>query len=239
MSRGRTFSATATVRPSGGSAGTGRPRRSRAFTLVEVLLALALLAALLAALNQFVFSITEAWTKDRDRFVFVQHTRAVTRHVDEMLQTAINHARSSGTTSGAPAIDELHVPGGTTAELLAFDLPGGVRLFVWPAKPLPEVRCGLGFKPDEGLVVYWKSRLEEDFATADMRMTVISPFVTGISYDYYDTDKQTWSNEDTLQEDSTGAFQTPQRVRLKFARHGQEIEQIIPLTMTREGVPAY
>ena len=218
----------------------GRPSAGiRAFTLVEVLLALALLAALLAALNQFVFAITEAWTKDRDRFVFVQHARAVTRHVDGMLQAAINQARASGSTLGAPAIDELRVPGGTTADLLAFDLPNGDRLFNWPARPLPEVRCGLALRPDEGLVVYWKSRLEEDFATADLRMTVISPFVTGLTYDYYDADKQTWSNEDKLQEDSTGAFPVPKRIRLKFTRNGQQVEEIIPLTTTQEGLPAY
>ncbi len=214
--------------------------RRAGFTLIEVLLALALLAALLAALNQFVFAITEAWTKDRDRFVFVQHARAVTRHVDELLQTAINNAHASGTTTGAPAIDELRVPGGTSSDLLAFDLPNGDRLFNWPGRPLPEVRCGLGLKPDEGLVIYWKSRLEEDFATADLRMTVISPFVTGLTYDYYDTDKKTWSNEEKLQADSTGAYQTPRRVRLKFSRNGQEIEEIIPLAaVTQEGIPAY
>jgi prepilin-type N-terminal cleavage/methylation domain-containing protein len=210
-----------------------------AFTLVEVLLALALLAALLAALNQFVFAITEAWTKDRDRFVFVQHARAVTRHVGEMLQTSANSARASGTTTGAPAVDELRIPGGTPAEFLAFDLPNGDRLFTWPSRPLPEVRCGLGFRPGEGLVLYWKSRLEEDFATADMRMTVVSPFVTGLSFDYYDADKQSWSNEEKLQESATGTYATPQRLRIKFARNGQQVEEIIPLTTTTEGLPAY
>jgi prepilin-type N-terminal cleavage/methylation domain-containing protein len=217
-----------------------RPQRSaRGFTLIEVLLALALLAALLAALNQFVFAITEAWVKDRDRFVFTQHARAVTRHIDELLQTASNSARASGSTTGAPAVDELRVPGGTPTDLLAFDLPNGDRLFNWPSRPLPEVRCGLGVRPDEGLVIYWKSRLEQDFATADMRMTVISPFVTAVSYDYYDTEKKLWSTEEKLQEDATGNYQTPRRVRLKFARNGQEIEQIIPLAVNQEGLPAY
>jgi prepilin-type N-terminal cleavage/methylation domain-containing protein len=209
------------------------------FTLVEVLLALALLAALLAALNQFVFAITEAWTKNRAQFVFVQHARAVTRHLDGLLQAAASHARASNTTIGAPVVAEMRLPGGSTEQLLTFDLPNGDRLLAWPGRPLPEVRCALAWHADEGLVLYWKSRLEEDFATADPRMTVISPLVTAISYDYYDAATESWSNEDKPQEDSTGAFQLPRRVRIRFARNGQEIEEIIPLAALREGLPAY
>jgi prepilin-type N-terminal cleavage/methylation domain-containing protein len=216
-----------------------RRPRSSAFTLIEVLLALGLLAALLAALNQFVFSITEAWTKNHDQFVFVQHTRAVSRHIDEMLQAATNNARSSNTTLGAPAVTELRVPGGVTADLLAFDLPVGDRLFTWPGLPLPEVRCALDWRKDEGLVVYWKSRLELDFATADPRMTMISPFVTAISYDYYDATKDTWSTEQELQKDTTGAYLTPRRVRLHFKRNNQELEEVIPLSVSQQGLPAY
>jgi prepilin-type N-terminal cleavage/methylation domain-containing protein len=215
------------------------PRSEGGFTIVEVLLALALLAALLAALNQFVFAITESWTKSRAQFVFAQHARAVTRHVDGLLQTAASQARASSSTSGTPAIAELRVPGGGTAELLTFDLPNGDRLLTWPGRPLPEVRCALGWRADEGLVIYWKSRLEEDFATADPRMTVISPFVTGLSYDYYDAATESWSNEDKPQEDSSGAFQVPRRLRIRFAREGREIEEIIPLAATQEGLPAY
>jgi len=214
-------------------------RHAGGFTLVEVLLALALLAALLAALNQFVFAITEASTRNHDRFVFTQHTRAVTRHIDELLQTAANRARASGATAGTPAIAELRLPGGGTAELLTFDLPAGDRLFSWPDKPLPEVRCALAWRPDEGLVIYWKSRLEEDFATADPRMTVVSSFVTALSYDYYDETLERWTNEEAVQEDGTGAYVSPRRLRLRFARNGQEIEEVIPLSVNPEGLPVY
>ena len=216
-----------------------KSRVSAAFTLVEVLLALALLAALLAALNQFVFAITEASTKNHDRFVFAQHTRAVTRHLDAMLQTATLNVRASQVNAGAPAAAEMRLPENSTAALLVFDLPAGDRLFTWPDRPLPEVRCALAWRPDEGLVLYWKSRLEEDFATADPRMTVVSSFVTALTYDYYDAGTDSWSVEEELQEDGAGTLQLPRRLRLRFARNGQEFEEVIPLAVNPEGLPVY
>ncbi len=214
-------------------------RRRAAFTLIEVLLALALLAALLTAINQFVFSITEAWTKNQDRFIFVQHTRAVTRHLDELLQTAANSARASTPVAGAAAPAEMRVPEGGTADLLAFDLPVGDRLFVWPSTPLPEVQCALAWRKEDGLVLYWKSRLEADFADGNPRMAVLSPFATALSYDYYDATTDTWSTEDALQKDSAGNYETPRRLRIKFHRKDQDIEETIALPVIQQGLPAY
>ena len=212
-----------------------------AFTLIEVLLALALLAALLMAINQFVFSITEAWTKNRDQFVFVQHTRAVTRHLDEMMQAAANSSRSSNVTAGAPAVAEMRLPDGAGAtEVLVFDLPEGDRLFTGPGEGLPEIQCGLGWRKEDGMVLYWKSRLEADFATIDARMVVVSPFVTGVTYDYYDATTKVWKNEEELKVNPAGNHELPRRLRLRFARQGQAIEEVITLPVSpQEGVPVY
>ena len=210
-----------------------------AFTLIEVLLALVLLATLLTAINQFVFSITEAWTKHHDEFLFVQHTRAVSRHIDELLQTSANRARASSPSAGAPGIEEMRVPEGGTENLLAFDLPAGDRLLVWPGNPLPEVQCALAWRKEDGLVLYWKSRLETDFATANPRMAVLSSFVTGLTYDYYDSATDTWSAEKEPQKDSTGALLVPRRVRLHFQRKNHEYEEIIVVPAITEGLPAY
>ncbi len=214
-------------------------RGAGGFTLIEVLLALALLAALLLSINQFVFSITEAWTKNQDQFIFVQHTRAVTRHLDELLQTATAYARGGSPAAGAPAIAEVKTPEGTTADLLAFDLPVGDRLFVWPAAPLPEVQCALAWRKEDGLVLYYKSRLETDFADANPRMAVLSPFVTALTYDYYDTTTETWSTEETLQKDSAGNYEAPKRIRIKFHRKKQDYEEIIALPALTQGLPGY
>ncbi len=216
-----------------------RPRGASAFTLVEVLLALVLLAALLAALNQFIFSITELWTQRQERFVFAQHARAVSRRINTLLETAAGSARRSGVTAGAAAPAGLLLPDGGNETLLAFDLPGGDPLMIWPERPLPEVRCALGWNRADGLVLYWKSRLELDFDTAPSRKAVLSPFVTTVSYDYYDATTQTWETEDALR--ATGAtVETPARVRLVFQRKKESIEEIIALPdPTAEGLPAY
>jgi prepilin-type N-terminal cleavage/methylation domain-containing protein len=228
------------TKPTPGGAPAGRrPVSAGGFTLVEVLLALVLLAALLTAINQFVFSITEAWTKNRDEFVFVQHTRAVARHLDEMLQTSASRARASNPAAGAPGMAEAMLPEGGTADLLAFDLPVGDRLFVWPATPLPEVQCALAWRKEDGLVLYWKSRLETDFATAKPRMAVLSSFVTSLTYDYYDSGKDAWSNEEEPQKDATGALMVPRQLRLHFHRKDRDYEEVLVVPQIKEGLPAY
>jgi prepilin-type N-terminal cleavage/methylation domain-containing protein len=62
--------------------------QSRGFTLLETLLASALLGALLLALNFFVFSMAEIWGQGSERRLFEQHVRAVTREVEELIRTA-------------------------------------------------------------------------------------------------------------------------------------------------------
>jgi len=215
------------------------PRDEGGFTLIEVLLALALLAALLTAINQFVFSITEAWTKNQDQFIFVQHTRAVTRHLDELLLASAASARGNTPAAGAPAVAEVRLPEGGTDDLLTFDLPMGDRLLTWPSTPLPEVQCALAWREADGLVLYYKSRLEEDFADANPRMAVLSPFATSLTYDYYDTTTELWSTEDSLQKDSSGNYEAPRRIRIKFKRKNQEYEETITLPAITEGLPGY
>lgn len=225
---------------SGAGGGIGNPAlQRRGFTLLEVLLALVLLAALLASLNQFIFSITEVWTRRQEQFVFVQHARAVTRHVSGLLETAAASARRSATTEGSAAVAECLLPDGVRENLLQFDLPEGDRLLAWPGPPLPEVVCALGWREGEGLVLYWKSRLELDFGTAPLRQTVLSPYVAGLSYDVVDPLTGEWRRETELRPDAEGALPGPGQVRLRFRRGPQELEEVIRLPDAAvQGVPS-
>ena len=215
-------------------------RGRRAFTLVEMLLALSLFALLMTALNFVVFSMAEAWGRGREERLFAQHARAVTRHLDGMLHAALRQAVASGQGEGALSPVAVKLPGGGEANLVTFILPAGDRLLPWPAgAALPDVACSLAAEKGKGLVLYWRSRIELDYGEEPPRELVVSPYVTSCTYDYLDTSLGSWTNEPEIKKDTSGQPLAPNRLRLKFTRGKQDIETVIVMPVTGEGLPPF
>ena len=219
------------------------PRRvSPGFTLLEILLSLALVALILVALNTFVFSMGELWGRNSDVRLFDQHVRAVTRFLNRELRAAVlpPAAVARSTPIGLQDVTPQY---GLQEKLLTFELPSGSRLLVWPdpKRPLPEVVCSLQARQNEGLLLLWHSRLEQNFTTDPPRETVITPLVTALAYDYYDTDANRWTTETTLKPDPNGGTTPllPQRLRLKFAYGKMTSESVITLPVATEGLPLF
>ena len=218
------------------SIGRGVPKHSRAFTLLELLLSVALVGLLLVAMNQFIFSMGELWGRGADVRLFDQHVRAVTRFVERTLRsTAVPTARGVS----ALGVQELRLPDGPTGTLLTFELPEGSRVLRWPGAPLPDVVCALGVRQDQGLVLYWHSRLEQRFNDEPPRATVLTPLVTGMSYDYYNDAQKSWQNSQTLQRDSSGQWPLPTRLRLKFTYGKLTRETIVTLPAATRALPLF
>lgn len=222
--------------------GTARSTSSlgdrRGFTLMEILLALALVALLLVALNTFVFSMGELWGRRTDERLFEQHARAVTRFLEHELRAAAlpPAARANSTPI---ALQEIRPQNGMMEKLLTFELPAGSRLFTWPERPLPEVLCSFQVRPNEGLVLLWHSRLEKNFETDPPRETVVTPLITGLSYDYYEVDTNRWTSETALKLDPQGQPMTPQRLRLKFTYNRLTRETVVTLPTPGEALPTF
>lgn len=214
-------------------------RSSRAgFTLLELLLALALLASLLAAVNLFVFSMGELWGRNSERRLFDQHVRAVTRHVEDMLRSA---SRPSVAAPGENPFTPRQIPltGGLPETLLTFELPESPRLATWADQPLPDVQCCLLVRERTGLFLGYRSRLELRFYEDPAKLVLISPFVTALDYEYYQVDFNTWQSGRELRRDPQGHWLTPTRLRLKF-EHGEfKAESVILLPAVIDGPPAY
>jgi prepilin-type N-terminal cleavage/methylation domain-containing protein len=209
-------------------------RSSRGFTLLEMLIALALVGLLMVALNTVIFSMGELWGRNTDLHLFDQHVNAVTR----FLQNQLNEASipSAARANSSPVAPMSVTPASAMADnLLSYELPAGDRYFTWPGHPLPEVVCSWQVRPNDGLYILWHSRLEMNFATTPPRETRITPLVTGMTYDYYNASTQQWTNVTTFQTDASGNPTAPNRIRMTFA-YGKLTPRTVILTVP--AVPA-
>jgi hypothetical protein len=203
---------------------------------VEVLLALALLVALLFALNTFIFSMSELWGQNRQQRLFDQHVRAVTRYVGELLQRAAlapAEGRGLRVAPGAVSIS-------SGEPRLTFDLPAGDRLLPWPDHPLPDVQCALEVVSARGLVLQWQSRWEIDFEKTAPRSAVLSPLVTRLDYDYYQVASSAWQTLPSPPPASTaGQWQLPARLRLHFQYQKFTADTVVRVPAPTAALPAF
>jgi prepilin-type N-terminal cleavage/methylation domain-containing protein len=207
---------------------------ARAFTLIELLLALALLTLLMTALLTFVFSMGEIWGRGGERRLFEHHVNAVTRHVESMLVRAAWPRGGAGANEPF-AVREVRPATGPAAVLLGFDLLDGDRLLEWPDAPLPEVRCHLALDPGRGLVLHWQSRLEHEADKKPPRTILVSPLVARLAYVYRDENLRGWRREPEPIRRGAGEWLLPDRLELTF-RQGN-FEAVRELTLPYGGNP--
>lgn len=220
------------------SARQGRRAARGGFTLLEILLSLALVGLMLVALNTFIFSMGELWGRGSDVHLFDRHVRAVTRFLERELRSAVLPPAARAN-SMPIALQEVRPQMGMTEKLLTFDLTAGSRLFVWPERPLPEVVCSIQVRERDGLFLLWHSRLEKNFETDPPRETLVTPLVTGIAYDYYDADFNRWTTERNLKLETTGEPKPPQRLRLTFTYDKMTKESVVTLPGPTGALPLF
>ncbi len=223
------------------------------FSLPELLVAIVIGAALITAAVTFVFSMGELWGSGSEARLFDQHVRGVSRFLEGVLQKATpppaesesSLEASSSETEEASIVWQKprgRAGGATGEELLTFELVESPGIFAWPEQPLPFVVCALRLDRNDGLFLQWKSRLEIDFADVAPREMRVSPFVTAITYYYYDSEGSrdpTWEERDTPKMGENRKLETPRRIRLTFAYEGLTREVNLILPGIAAGVPVY
>lgn len=197
------------------------PRARRGFTLIEVLLSIALAGALIVAANMFLLSMGELWGRGSDERIFDQHVRGVSRFLENFVREAV----PSGPDGEVFTMDTPKGYESLPAPMLSFEVDEAPGVCVWPGTPLPRVVVWFNITRDDGLVMLWKSRLEEDFGDVPPRATRISPFVTGATFEYYDDGRKAWQIEDRPIMDPGNKPRLPGRIRLTFT-HGTKTTQV-------------
>lgn len=218
----------------------GRFRSRSGFTLLEIMFAVFMGAALLVAATTFVFSLGELWGKGANVWLFQKHVRGVSRFLEQSFQTS-SWKLSDGEVESVVYWSNRGGREYENEELLTFELEKSPGVLVWPEDPLPYVVCSLELDDEEGLYLLWRSRLEEDFGEEEPRKTLISPFVKGIKYFYIDPEDEDaeWEIEEDPVKETDGTFTLPQRIEIIFEHEGQEEKRQIPLPSLFSGVPMF
>ncbi len=213
----------------------------RGFTLLEVLLAVALGAVIMTVATTFVFSMAELWGAGADERLFKKHTRGVSRFLERSFQTA--SARYSEDSKGASPVSWMDWEGDDSqqAQYLSFELEKSPGALVWPQDPMPAVVCSLELDGEDGLFLLWRSRLEADFAEEPPRRTLISPFVREIRYHYIDyaVENPVWEITTEPKRNADQSLPLPQRVELMFEYKNQIVARQLVLPAPQRGVPLF
>jgi len=214
-------------------------QRRGGFTLLEVLLAVALGAMILTLITSLLFSMAELWGAGSNERLFKKHARGVSRFIESSFQKA--SLRYSESDEESQSLFWMSWEGDDTrsSEFLSFELDQSPGALIWPESPLPHIVCSLEFEEGEGLFLLWRSRLEEAFDEDPPRRTLISPFVESIQYHYinYGEESPEWEIAESPDREADNSYRMPERIELLFRFGREDIRRQIILPKTMEGTP--
>lgn len=209
------------------------------FTLIEVLLAVALGAVFMTLMTTFLFSMAELWGAGSNERLFQKHARGVSRFLERSFQSASTRYATEANAAGP--VFWMNWEGDETLKdsFLSFELQQSPGALIWPDAPLPHVVCSIQFDQDDGLFLLWRSRLEADFDEDPPRRTLISPFLKEVEYHYidYEEDKPEWDIETIPLQEANGQYTMPERIVLTFRFKNEEIKRQLILPKVMEGTP--
>lgn len=225
-------------------------RKKKGFSMVEVLLALAIGGLVLIAATSLLITISRAWAeRPATRDAFDAHVNGVAHFMTAVLEEA---TPSALTKAGDQAIS-LKSPVGysdTEDPLIYFFLREGPPLLVWPNGPAGRVHCYLYFEEGEGLSFLWFSEFQElekndkgELEPEDedeLFKTLISPLCDQIFYCYYgdedadSDDIKEWEILEDLDENiESGKYRIPDFIKIVFKWPGEDLERTITLPIRK------
>ncbi len=225
-------------------------RKRSGFTLVEVLLALALSSLILVSATSLLVTLSRVWVdRPATREAFDAHVNGVARFLTATLDKVAPNPHSA-----KDPIVRLDHPIGSDDDsgeppLITFCLKEAPPVLYWPREATAGVTCHFSFIKGEGLSILWFSNLQEmepgeDGKLAlkekeDLFKTLLSPLVTRVTYCYYgeeddppEAEKEWVLKEDELEENlATGKYRLPRFVKLFFEH--EDVERIVTIPIEK------
>lgn len=193
--------------------------KRQGFTLIEMVIAIALGAVILVAASSLLLSITQIWIKSEHLDDFQGHVHGV----KTFLQTHINESYFR-INEKLPTVEWSSPPGIQSAGEEAY-----LSFYVYTPSPLfrtdslVPIVCYLSFDKKNGLSIIWHS-LEKasETSTSGIYETPLSQWVIGIKLHYYNFNNNHWDVVDRPRKGKDGKFELPDLIELQFAKEKEE-----------------
>lgn len=189
----------------------------RGFTLVEVLLALSIGMMVLMSATSLLYSMGKVWANEQSGGMFYQHAN----HLEIFLRQNFEKSIRPTTTARVrwerpPEWSEFDDP------LLCFNLDESPAFLYQDGAPLYHLTCYIYFTKEDSLCFLWYSKQYEVESESDLYLTQISPYVTAMSYLYYDSDKEEWNEAEIAEKERGGKWKLPQALRFTLTHEDEE-----------------
>ncbi|MGF1448094.1 MAG: PilW family protein [Opitutales bacterium] len=206
-------------------AATGRARSG--FTLIEVVVGIAIGGLVLYGMATAVFVVQKLYFDVLNEPFYEEHMQSVNSFMNYAFSSADVQADDSsepnpltGEEGDVATVTFRELPGAGFGDdaLISFYLPGDLpilRTLETDEPPFGQVTGYLHFDDDAGLLLFWHGAADDPDEDPDIYQLLISPYVTGVEYCYYDSEDESWDIQDEPEEDGD-VFQLPTYLRLTF-----------------------
>ncbi|MDR2982645.1 MAG: prepilin-type N-terminal cleavage/methylation domain-containing protein [Puniceicoccales bacterium] len=203
------------------------PRRNSAFTLVEILIAIAMTALLLTALSMLTFQVMGVWASQAEDPLFDRHVDGLRRALEECVAETADSANSQGNIRATNTVFR-QAPSTVNADSPAYlRITGAPPFLVSDTMPLGNIHAWLAFDPADGLILYWQTDYERSQNQDATHRQVLSPWVESVTYFSYNSNDNAWDESDNPSSIRTGSSIFMQ---LNLNHRGQTRKIMLPLT---------
>ncbi len=204
-----------------------------AFTLIEMLVAIALTSMVLMLSVQFLVSIAQDWSGRQEERLFDEHVDGVVRFFRSTLERNVRDGRLSEE-DRYPALEQPPGMSNLNDPMVRIRFPDGTPLFYRPGIEGEPITAWFGHSPEAGVFALWRPDLEEEIDDyRDFYLTPITPYAQELTFFYYEDAEDRWEEEEEIRLDDGNQPVFPDRLEARFA-YREGIEKTASFTLPRK-----
>ncbi len=224
---------------------------SAGFTLIEILIVLALGGLLLVAVSSLMFGIVKLSNDMRSQPYFDAHADNCVRFLTYLFETPNRTGTSQQQGGGNAARGQQgqeagtlawkQIPGASFADdpVLSITVEEEMPLLLDEEEGQPgSADLYLQFDEDYGLVLHWQSEEITENDSDATRNILVSPLITAMRYLFYDVEDDQWEIFEADEQIDTGEFGVTDFIELEFtSENGAVVTRRILLPRTELAPP--